>query len=357
MRQPARRLNLMRSPPSPSRSPDTDLDRFPVRPADFPLPLTPTASRHQSRPREIKHAFAERNSGTHHQHHRRVAEERRPAALARPWAADPNAGFPCNVVSKKKYRGINPLLLQIAAMRHGLKSKWWATFNQWKELGGSVMKRPDNVPPGEWGTAIIFWSRPLKITEEKEDGDEEKTIFMLRTYTVFNIDQVEGEHLDHLRVGHTVINTNPIDTYEEADRVIAATGADIRYGGNAAFYNRAQDYIQVPLREQFTAAEYYETILHELCHWSERAAWTGTARREGYAMGELDRRNGIVLPGERVGHPQRRDVAESCELLAELAQGDGRTTRGSSSKRRQASKAADYILSFSRVEEPEEVAV
>jgi len=26
----------------------------------------------------------------------------------RPWAADPNAGFPANVVSKKKYRGINP---------------------------------------------------------------------------------------------------------------------------------------------------------------------------------------------------------------------------------------------------------
>ena len=135
----------------------------------------------------------------------------------RPWAADPNAGFPVNVVSKKKYRGINPLLLEIAAMRHGLKGKWWATYNQWKELGGQVMKRPDNVPSGEWGTAIIFW-KPLKITDEKEDGDEEKTIFMLRTYTVFNIDQVEGEHLDHLRVGHTIINANPVDTYEEADQ-------------------------------------------------------------------------------------------------------------------------------------------
>ena len=46
----------------------------------------------------------------------------------RPWAADPNAGFPANVVSKKKYRGINPLLLEIAAMQHGLKGKWWATY-------------------------------------------------------------------------------------------------------------------------------------------------------------------------------------------------------------------------------------
>ncbi len=131
----------------------------------------------------------------------------------RPWAADPNAGFPANVVSKKKYRGINPLLLQIAAMRHGLKSKWWATFNQWKEMGGQVMRRPDNVPPGEWGTGIIFWSKTTKV-EENDDGEEEKkNIFFLRTYTVFNVDQVEGEHLDHLRVGKTIINTNPVRLY------------------------------------------------------------------------------------------------------------------------------------------------
>jgi hypothetical protein len=24
-------------------------------------------------------------------------------------------------------------------MKHGFESKWWATFNQWKELGGSVI--------------------------------------------------------------------------------------------------------------------------------------------------------------------------------------------------------------------------
>ena len=147
---------------------------------------------------------------------------------------------------QKKYRGINPLLLQIAAMHHGFQGKWWATFNQWRDLGGSVQKRPDNVPPGEWGTAIIFF-KPLRITEEDDEGtEEEKTIFMMRTYTVFNIDQVRGEGLDHLRVGHTVTSTNPVDTYEEADRVIAATKADIRYGGNRAFYHRRETTSRCP---------------------------------------------------------------------------------------------------------------
>jgi antirestriction protein ArdC len=273
----------------------------------------------------------------------------------RPWASDPAAGFPCNVVSKKKYRGINPLLLQIAAMRHGLKSKTWGTFNQWKEMGGSVRKRPDNVPPGEWGTGIIFY-KSLQITEENDDGEKEaKTIYMLKTYVVFNVDQVEGEHLDHLRVGHSVINTNPIETYEEADKVIAATGADIRYGGNAAFYHRGQDFIQVPLREQFTAPEYYETVLHELCHWSEpRLDWN--RKEEGYAMGELVAEMGSCFLATELGIPNADQLPNHASYLQswlKAMQNDHRFIFQASS---QASKAADYILSFSRVLEPEEVA-
>ena len=272
----------------------------------------------------------------------------------RPWAADPNAGFPVNVVSKRKYRGINPLLLEIAAMRHGLKSKFWGTYNQWKELGGQVMKRPDNVPSGEWGTAIIFW-KPLKVTDEKEDGDEEKTVFMLRSYTVFNVDQVEGEHLDHFRVGNTIINSNPVDTYEEADRVIAATEADIRYGGNQAFYNRAQDYIQVPLREQFTAAEYYETILHEIVHWSEpRLDWN--RKDEGYAMGELIAEMGSCFLASELGIPNAENLPNHASYLQSWLKAMANDTKFIFQASSQASKAADYILSFSRVEEPEEVA-
>ena len=66
----------------------------------------------------------------------------------RPWRLGPNAGFPANVVSKKPYRGINPILLDVAASKHNLASKWWATFNQWRDLGGRVMPRPSHVPSG-----------------------------------------------------------------------------------------------------------------------------------------------------------------------------------------------------------------
>jgi len=113
-----------------------------------------------------------------------------------------------------------------------------------------------------------------------------------------------------------VTNTNPVDTYEEADAVIAATGADIRYGGNAAFYNRAQDYIQVPLREQFTAADYYETVLHELCHWTEapsRLDWN--RKEEGYAMGELIAEMGSCFLATELGIPNAESLPNHASYL------------------------------------------
>ena len=113
----------------------------------------------------------------------------------RPWRLGANSGTPANVLSKRGYRGLNLLLLDVAATRHNLSSRWWGTFNQWKNLGGRVMSRPSHVPPGKWGTKIVFWAPVVKTVENENGEDEEERFFFMRTYTVFNIDQVEG--LDH----------------------------------------------------------------------------------------------------------------------------------------------------------------
>ena len=277
-----------------------------------------------------------------------------------PWSNDPAAGPACNVVSHKKYRGINPLLLAIASMRHGLTSKYWGTFKQWKELAGRVMRRPNDVPPGKWGTGIVFWSRITKTEENEHGEEEEKNIFFMRTYTVFNIDQVEGDHLDHLRVGHSVTDTNPVDTYEEADRVIEATQADIRFGGNRAFYSPSGDYIQVPMKEQFTAGEWYETIFHELCHWTQapkRLDWNPV--EGGYALGELMAEIGSCYLASELGIPMAQSSENHQSYIASWLRGLKNDHRFIFQASSQASKAADYILSFSRepVEEPETVLV
>ena len=241
-------------------------------------------------------------------------------------------------------------------MRHHFQSKWWATFKQWQELGGQVLRRPNNVEPGEWGTSIIFY-KPLQIVEEDEDGEKkQKTIYMIRTYTVFNIDQVEG-NFDHLRVGHSVVNdTDCITTYENADKVIQATGADIRFGGNRAYYHRKEDYIQVPLREQFNASEYYETVLHEICHWTEHPTRLDWIRADGgYALGELIAEIGSCFLATELGIPIAETLPNHASYLQnwlKAMQSDHKFIFQASS---QASKAADYILSFSRQPEPDEV--
>jgi len=271
-----------------------------------------------------------------------------------PWLNDKNAGIPENVVSKKQYRGINPLLLAVGSMRHNFQSKWWATFKQWQELGGQVMRRPNDVEPGEWGTTIIFY-KPLQILEEDEDGEKkQKTIYMLRTYTVFNIDQVAGECLNHLRVGHSVAtDTDCIVNYENADRVIEATGADIRYGGNQAYYNRRGDFIQVPLREQFTAAEYYETVFHEIVHWAEHPTRLDSYKAGCYAFNELVAELGSIFVASELRIPTAETLPNHASYLDHWLRAMKSDPKFIFQAASQASKAADFILSFSRVEQPE----
>src|SRR5512144_1457857 len=73
----------------------------------------------------------------------------------RPWAVGgKNSGSHANVVTKRSYRGLNPILLDLASERHGFSSRWWGTFRQWQTLGGKVMARPSHMPPGKWGTQI-----------------------------------------------------------------------------------------------------------------------------------------------------------------------------------------------------------
>ncbi|NLS97542.1 MAG: DUF1738 domain-containing protein [Planctomycetaceae bacterium] len=279
----------------------------------------------------------------------------------RPWALDKNAGNPANVVSKRSYRGINPLILGVASIRHNLRSKWWATFNQWKELGGSVMKRPDDCPPGKWGTAIIYWQRLTRTIQDEAGEDEEQRFFFCKMYTVFNIDQVSGDHLDHLRVGNAPLDTNEVQArYEKANEAISATGATILHGGNRAYYDPHEDTITVPHRHQFTDGEYYETVFHELAHHSEHPTRLNCDRSKpenSYAFLELRAELGGCYVAAELGLPTAENLANHASYLQSWLQQMENDPKFVWRAAAQASQAADFILSFSRqpVEEEETV--
>src|SRR5258708_2189634 len=92
-----------------------------------------------------------------------------------PWRKPWRTETPRNVISGKEYRGVNVLLLGSSPF----ESPWWLTFNQARDLGGTVKK-------GERGTPVVFWK---VYGKETEDGSEEDRRFVLRYYTLFNIGQ------------------------------------------------------------------------------------------------------------------------------------------------------------------------
>lgn len=157
------------------------------------------------------------------------------------------------------YSGINVLILWSEAIARGFTSPSWMTFRQALELGAAVRK-------GETGTTVVFAGSFIR-PETAETGQEvELNIPFMKTYTVFNADQIAG--LD----GRFRKITGPSDPFErigEAGRFFANTGALVRHGGSAAYYAAAHDYIQMPSFDDFTDDASYVAILgHELTHWT-----------------------------------------------------------------------------------------
>jgi antirestriction protein ArdC len=158
------------------------------------------------------------------------------------------------------YQGVNVLLLWGEALARGYRANTWMTFRQALELGAHVRK-------GEHGSLVVYADRITK-TEEGENGEDvERSIPFLKSYTVFNVEQIEGLPEQYRTKAPAPA---PVEyRHEQAEAFIAATGATIRYGGNRAFYSPAFDVIQLPPPPSFRDTEsLFGTVLHELTHWT-----------------------------------------------------------------------------------------
>jgi antirestriction protein ArdC len=214
-----------------------------------------------------------------------AALEKNIAPWVQPWSSNNTSSLPRNAVSNQHYRGINIILLWDACMSKGYKSSGWMTYKQAEALGSNVKK-------GEKGTEIIFYKK-LQVNETLTDIEEatEKqvtvTIPMLKSFSVFNSEQIEN-------LPKTFTEAAQHETLSDIDNVIENTGAVIRHGGASAFFNPSQDYIAMPHQADFKSTpDYYATLLHELSHWTghhsrlDRLASIKRFGDEAYAMEEL----------------------------------------------------------------------
>lgn len=197
------------------------------------------------------------------------------------------------------YNGINVLMLWGAAVEAGYHSPFWMTFKQAKEHDAHVKK-------GERGSLVVY-ANTLTKTEEQEDGtEEERSIPFMKGYTVFNVEQIEGLPEHFYTKPEPVIDS--VRRIDHAEAFFAATGADIRHGGNRAFYSGGNDHVQMPVFESFRSREsYYATLAHELTHWTKH-------------KNRLDRDFGLKRWGDE-GYAREELVAElgAAFLCADLA--------------------------------------
>ena len=209
----------------------------------------------------------------------------------RPWTGDNATTSRPLRANGIPYQGINVVLLWIEASLKGYASPTWMTFKQAQAVGACVRK-------GEKGSMVVYANAVTKTETDAKTGEDcERRIPFLKSYTVFNVAQIEG-----LRPMPDMPETDEnrlteADRMKSVDAFFGMVGADLRHGGTRAFYAPALDAITMPPFAAFeSVGAYYATLGHEHIHW------TGHSRR-------LDR----LEKAPKASEPYARE-----ELVAEL---------------------------------------
>jgi antirestriction protein ArdC len=262
-----------------------------------------------------------------------------------PWgtsAVQAPLAMPRNAATERRYSGINVLILWGAVIQHGFPGQSWLTFRQALSLGGNVRK-------GERGTTVVFADRFVPDQERaraRVQGDEPNSIPFLKRFTVFNVAQCDGLAGDLVTVPPPVRDGLILPKVEA---LIRASGADLRLGGDKAFYSPALDYIQVPRPDAyFEPINWHRTALHELGHWSGAATrlgrdLSGSYGSKSYAREELVAEMTAAFTCATLGiTPTVRHADYIGSWLEVLREDDRAIVRAASA----ASKASEFLLTF-----------
>jgi antirestriction protein ArdC len=265
-----------------------------------------------------------------------------------PWAGvSAPLGLPRNAATSRNYSGINIPILWCAVAERGFTGQKWLTFRQALAIGAHVRK-------GEKGTTVVYADRFIPYRERRravEAGDEPEAIPFLKRFTVFNTDQCEDLPAD--------ISPPPARLAEnlilpQAEALIRATGADLRIGGNRAFYVPSADYIQVPPPSAFfEPVNWHRTVCHELGHRSGAAHRVNRDLSGGFGSSSYAREEtcaemtGAFVCAALSIVPTVRHADYLGSWLEVLREDNRAIIRAASA----ASKAADYLLAF-RADDP-----
>jgi len=266
-----------------------------------------------------------------------------------PWKRPWKIGALRNAATHRPYRGINTVLLTFTMEQKGFSTPLWLTFRQAQALGGQVRR-------GEKGTPVCFFRWVDRTNSTPPSGshgpdDDERGYPLLRTFTVFNIAQTDLDH-DAWREdeARALALREP-----RLERFLRQSGADIRFGGDRAYYAPFDDRIQLPAVPAFDhAGAYYATAFHELTHWTGhpdrlRRDLSGRFGDQAYAAEELVAELGSAFLCTEFGVEGHLQHPEYIGHWLGILRGDTRAIFTAASK---AQQAVDLLLEEAQDPEP-----
>lgn len=174
---------------------------------------------------------------------------------SKPWKNAPRCVglVPTNVSSGRPYSGMNILLLWQAAAERGYPTHGWMTFRQANAAGGHVRK-------GEKATTVIY----TKFKDKAEEGEKPKLVPMLKSYSVFNLAQLEGLPETFLKPAEPWPEEVRLDALRH---LVKSSGIPVQFGASKAVYIPSQDRVEIPAYGSFkTDDDFASTLCHELAH-------------------------------------------------------------------------------------------
>ena len=286
--------------------------------------------------------------------------------------------IPFNFVSKKRYRGVNHVML---TMLDVLENPFFLTFKQVNDLGGKIKK-------GSHGHPVIYFSNIYEARDSDRDlhfsnFDRQKvfdfaksndisldsiiTYPIIKYYNVYNGIDIEGIDFDleNFKIGYTEndIVASPKNKLKVSEAIIdnyPNPKPKLEFGGLQAFYSPTHDKVQMPPIENFdTIQDYYRTLFHEFSHSTGR--WNRLDRpfenafgSKEYAFEELVAELGSIFLCAEAGirwHTNKNHAAylKSWNRALTFAKDDDRFIMKAST---QSQRIADFILQFDSMGDP-----
>jgi len=255
----------------------------------------------------------------------------------REWDVDggtAGGGHHVNLISGRRYRGANPILLTLGLHQRGSCLPYWCGFAEARARGltprrGSravhvlrpqLCRRPGAMEAEPAATAPASAAAAAQTAPRPRDAASQGWV-RYRPVAVFNAADLEGEALDALletrQAEHRRVRRSEPERLQRAETTLGAWPVPVLHGGELACYLSGPDRIHLPDRHAFhTAGSYYATWAHEVIHSTGHPSrlacdLTGARDSHAYAREELVAELVAVLLGDRleIGSDTRNHAA------------------------------------------------